>query len=468
MVNERKVILFFPRVQPKKHHHEMPLSILALVPQLKKRGYSVVFIDERVNKRALSTLEQNLKGAICVGISSMTGYQIQGGIAAAKLVHERSDIPVVWGGWHVSLLPEESIKNPYVDIVVRGQGEMTFAELVQAIEEKRDLRGIPGITLKDRGAMIRNPDRPIVSINDLDPMPYDLIDINRYYPHLSYLSSIGCPMSCGFCADVVVYKRKWKAIDPYRLADEITALSQKMSWRIKSIYFIDNNFFVNPERVEIFCQEIIKRGIHIRWEALGHPHQLAQFDEGYYEHLRKSGCYRILTGAESGSQTILDYIGKKATVKETLLFITKAKASRIIPVLSLMCGFPESPIDDLKETVLFINEMKGINRETKIKLFFFTPYPGSQLYQKAIESGFQPPQSIEDWSHYTLNIRNMPYLDPEYERLALWFTHQYFPKIHGKKAISWEDVLKQFHETKSASLLGRFGKMVPKSLKRTN
>jgi anaerobic magnesium-protoporphyrin IX monomethyl ester cyclase len=468
MAREPKIVLYFPRVQPKKHHHEMPLSILALVPQLKRRGYSVVLIDERVNPRALSTLEQNLKGAICVGISSMTGYQIRGGIAAAKLVHERSDLPVVWGGWHVSLLPEESIKSPYVDIVVRGQGEVTFAELVQAIEGKKDLREIPGITLKDRGAFVHNIDRPIVSINDLDPMPYDLIDINRYHPHFSYLSSIGCPMSCGFCADVVVYKRKWKAIDPYRLADEITALSQKISWRIKSIYFIDNNFFVNPDRVKIFCQEIIKRGTRVTWEALGHPHQLAELDEGYYRLLRKSGCYRILTGAESGSQTILDYIGKKATVRETLLFIEKSKASRIIPVLSLMCGFPQSPIDDLRETVLFINEMKGMNRDIKIKLFFFTPYPGSQLYRRAIESGFQPPASLEEWSRYTLNARNMPYLEPDYERLAIWFTHEYFPKINGRRAISWEDVLKKFNETKQPSLMRRFREWGPISLKRRN
>ena len=455
MVNEQKVVLFFPRVQPQKHHHEMPLSILALDPQLKRRGYSVVLIDERVSQQALSTLEQNLKGANFVVISSMTGYQIRGGIVAAKLVHERSDVPVVWGGWHVSLLPEESITSPYIDIVVRGQGEVTFAELVQAIEGKKDLKEIPGITLKDGDHIIHNIDCPIVSINDLDPMPYGLIDINRYHHHFSYLSSIGCPMSCGFCADVVVYKRKWKAIDPYRLADEITALSKKTSWRIKSIYFIDNNFFVNPERVKTFCQEIIRRGTRITWEALGHPHQLAQLDEGYYELLRKSGCYRILTGAESGSQTILDYIGKKATVEETFLFIRKCKSSKIIPVLSLICGFPQSPIDDLKETVLFINQTKRINRETKIKLFFFTPYPGSQLYQKAIESGFQPPKSLEEWSDYTLNIRNMPYLDPDYERLAIWFTHKYFPKINGKKAVSWEDVLKKFNETKQPSLLKR-------------
>ncbi len=459
--DRREVVLFFPKVQPNKHHHEMPLSIMALIPELKKKGYSVVLIDERIDRHAISNLERSLKKVICVGFSSMTGYQIEGGIAAAKRVRELSDVPIVWGGWHVSLLPEESARSPYVDIVVRGQGEVTFAELVQAIEEKRDLREVPGITFKSGEKAFSNIERPIISLDDLDPIPYNLININRYHPHFSYLSSIGCPMSCGFCADAVVYKRKWKSINPYRLADEITNLSKKMSWRIKSIYFIDNNFFVNPDRVQIFCQEIIKRGAHITWEALGHPSQLARFDDGFYELIRNSGCYRILTGAESGSQTILDYINKKATVEDTLLFTKKCKANKIIPVLSLMCGFPKSPIEDLRETILFINEVKRVNRNTRIKLFFFTPYPGSDLYQEAISNGFQPPESLEEWSRYTLNIRNMPYLDPDYEKLAAWFTDKYFPKIKGKKAISWEeDVVKEFNKAKHPSLFKHLWKFV--------
>jgi radical SAM superfamily enzyme YgiQ (UPF0313 family) len=451
MVNQRKVVLFFPRVQSRKHHHEIPLSLLSLVPALRKRGYSIVLIDERIDRYALLKLEHSLQEAICVGISSMTGYQIQGGIAAAKLVRKKSEVPIIWGGWHVSLLPEESVRSPYVDIVVRGQGEVTVAELVQAIEEKRDLKNVPGITFKKGEKVFNNIDRPIISLEELDPMPYDLIDINRYHPHFTYLSSIGCPMSCGFCADAVVYKRRWSPISPYRLADEITTLSKQISWRIKSIYFIDNNFFVNSERVRVFCQEIIKRGTRITWEALGHPSQLARFDDGFYEIIKKSGCYRILTGAESGSQTILDYINKKATVEDTLLFIKKCKKSKIIPVLSLMCGFPQSPIDDLKETVLFTNEVRRVNRDAKIKLFFFTPYPGSQLYQEAIKNGFQPPKSLEEWSHYTLSNRNMPYLDPEYERFSLWFTEKYFPKITGKRAISWEEVIQTFQKSSQST-----------------
>jgi radical SAM superfamily enzyme YgiQ (UPF0313 family) len=451
--DRREVILFFPKVQPHKHHHEIPLSILALVPELKKRGYPVVLIDERIDRHAFLKLEASLDRALCVGISSMTGYQIQGGIAAAKRVRQLSDVPIVWGGWHVSLLPEESIKSSHVDILVRGQGEKTFAELVRVIEEKGNFNAIPGIIFKDGEKAFRTADPSVVSLDDLDPMPYELIDINRYHPHFSYLSSIGCPMSCGFCADAVVYKRKWKGMNSLRLAEEIARLSRKLSWKIRSVYFIDNNFFVDSERVKIFCDELVRKGIRITWEALGHPRQLAKLEDDFYKLLKQSGCYRILIGAESGSQTILDYIHKKAAVEDILLFVKRCKEHQIIPVLSFMCGFPKSPMDDLKDTVLCINEAKRINPNTKIKLFFFTPYPGSFLYQEAIQNGFQPPTSLEDWSRYTLNTRNMPYLDPGYEKLAVWFTEKYFPKITGKKAISWEeDVLKEFHKTEESSI----------------
>jgi radical SAM superfamily enzyme YgiQ (UPF0313 family) len=120
-----------------------------------------------------------------------------------------------------------------------------------------------------------------------------------------------------------------------------------------------------------------------------------------------------------------------------------------------MCGFPKSPIDDLKETVLFINEAKRINENAKIKLFFFTPYPGSFLYQEAIQNGFQPPKSLEDWSRYTLNTRNMPYLDPSYEKLAVWFTNKYFPRMTSRKISSWQDVVREFNKTEHPSFVKR-------------
>ncbi len=439
-VERNLVILIYPRVEPKKHHHEFPLSILALAPKLLKKGYRVEILDERVERKPQQRLSRLLPEALCVGISSMTGYQIESAISLVKQIRRESTVPVIWGGWHVSLLPEESISSQYIDIIVRGQGEQTFTELVEALaRNETNLGSINGLTYKMGDEIVSTPERPILPLED--SMPFDLIDTRKYYPHFTYVSSVGCPMQCGFCADAVVYKRQWKSIGPERMIEEIGALRRKFTWRTRSLYFIDNNFFVNTERVRRFCQGLIDRKIKVTWEALGHPHQLAKFNNDIYELLRKSGCYRILVGAESGSQEVLDYIGKRSTVDDIVKFLEKTKSAGIIPVLSMMCGFPQAPLNDLRDTVLFMNEAKQINPKTDIKLFFFTPYPGSNLYHIALENGFKPPTSLEGWSTYTLNRVHVNYLNPEYQQFTKWFVGKHYSKHTGKDGLNWERIL---------------------------
>jgi anaerobic magnesium-protoporphyrin IX monomethyl ester cyclase len=442
------VILIYPRVEPDKHHHEFPLSVLALAPWLLRKGYRVEIIDERVETKALQRLSHLLPEAICVGVSSMTGYQIDNGIRLVKEIRRQSRVPVVWGGWHVSLLPEESIRSEYIDVVVRGQGEETFSELVDALAGKgAELDSVRGITYMAGGKVVSTPDRPIIPMDRLDPMPFELVNTKRYYPHFTYISSTGCPMACGFCADAVVYKRQWHALSPERMLEEVAALKGKFTWRVRSLYFIDNNFFVNVERVRKFCQGLIDRKIRMTWEALGHPHQLARFDDDTYRLLRESGCYRILVGAESGSQEILDYIGKRSTVDDLIKFLEKTKKVSIIPVLSMICGFPQAPLNDLKDTVMFINEAKRINPRTKIKLFFFTPYPGSRLYDIALANGFKPPTTLDGWSTYTLNRAHVDYLDPDYERFVKWFVERYYPRQMGREKLKWETILADYKKS---------------------
>ena len=447
------VVLFYPKAEPGKHHHEFPLSVLALAPKLLRKGYRVEIIDERVDSKPYERLSQLLPEAVCVGISSMTGYQIENAIRLVKHVRSETAVPIVWGGWHVSLLPEESIKSEYVDIIVRGQGEETFSELVDAIDRKdTNFASIRGVTYKEGGEIFSTPDRPIIPMEELEPISFELVNTKKYYPHFTYISSVGCPNACGFCADAVVYKRQWKALGPERMLEEIAALRKKFTWRVRSLYFIDNNFFVDIERVRRFCQGLIDRKIKMTWEALGHPHQLARFDDDTYRLLRRSGCYRILVGAESGSQEILDYVGKRSTVDDLVQFLEKTKHVGIIPVLSMMCGFPLAPLNDLKDTVAFINEAKRINPKTKIKLFLFTPYPGSRLYHVAVENGFQPPTTLEGWSThgwstYTLNKVTVNYLDPGYEQFAKWFVGKYYPKHTGKEELSWEAILNDYRKS---------------------
>jgi radical SAM superfamily enzyme YgiQ (UPF0313 family) len=450
---KNRVILFFPAADEPlnpKRKYEFPLSIVSLVPKLIiKKNFRVHIFDERVQLNCREQMEALLPDAVCFGVSSMTGFQILRAIEMVKFVRDRSSVPVVWGGWHVSLLAEESANSDHIDYIVRGQGEETFSELVESLANgAADLEKVRGITYKRDGRLVSTPDRPIIPINELEPMPYSHIDIRKYRRYYSYMSSLGCPMHCGFCAEPVVSKGKWSAREPVQVVEEIEYLWKHRTHHTKAIYFIDSNFFVSRRRVEEICDLILKKSLKLTWSALGHAKLMARSDDHFFDLLHRSGCYRLLIGAESGSQKILDYINKKATVEDNYAFVQKATRAKIQPDISMMCGFPGAPIDDLRETITFMNEAKRISPKAKIKLFFFTPYPGSQLYMEALKQEFKPSDSLEGWAHYTLRQINMPYLDRNYEKLARFFVEVYYKKYAGSDKLDWDKFLRLAREAK--------------------
>ncbi len=273
-----RVILFFPAVDKPlnpKRKYEFPLSIVSLVPKLIKKKFRVHLFDERIQLNCREQIAALLPDAVCFGISSMTGFQISRAIEIVKFVRERSAAPIIWGGWHLSLLPEQSVESKYVDYVVRGQGEETFSELVETLANGASgIEKINGITYKKDNSIISTPDRPIIPINELEPMPYSCIDIRKYRKFYSYMSSLGCPMQCGFCADAAVYKSKWFPLDPMQVVEELEYLIKRRTHQ--AIYFIDNNYFVNKSRVEQISELILKKGLKFKWVALGHAKQLAR------------------------------------------------------------------------------------------------------------------------------------------------------------------------------------------------
>jgi len=176
MSKETDVVLVYPKVRldrPIWEEIRIPLGLLTIATPLDIAGYKVKIIDQRVEKYWKKILLDELKKEpICVGISSMTGPQIKYALEVSKLVKQNSNIPVVWGGVHPSLLPEQTLKNDFVDIVVQGEGEETFYELVRALKDKSTLNGIKGIWYKEDGKLKRNPPRPFI---DLNQQPFYLI-----------------------------------------------------------------------------------------------------------------------------------------------------------------------------------------------------------------------------------------------------------------------------------------------------
>lgn len=434
----RKIVLYNPqaeRIYYKKGHPVLPLMAISSFLD-REGGYDIKIYDYIEKEKAIDSAE----GATLFGITSMTGYQISDGLSVAKIVKKKyPDVPLVWGGWHPSIFPEQTVQNKFVDIIVRGQGERTFTELVKALESNADLSKIFGITYKRDGKIIANPSRPFENVNNFPPLPYHLIDINSYAARtrlgrrtIGYITSQGCPFYCGFCAEQVIYKRRWSALAPDRVASDMRNLVER--YGIDSIIISDSNFFVDEKRVYEICERI--KDLHIVWgQVNGRADTLARYKKQTWELMKESGLRYILTGAESGMEDVLDVIKKEAVIQDTFDFSEVAKRYDIRIQFSLMIGVPNphrnySIKDEFYGTLGLIYKLHKINRNNEFLLFVYAPYPGSPLYETAKQLGFKEPAKFEEWAVFDLNLKHVPWVPNKYVRLT-WDLSYYLFFISG-------------------------------------
>lgn len=158
----------------------LPLGLLAAAAPLDAAGYEVKIIDQQIEPQWKKRLLAELKRTpVCVGITCMTGPQIRYALEASSFVKENSSVPVVWGGAHPSLLPRQTVENDHVDLIVQGEGEETFLELVQTLQKGAPLGDVKGIWYKQNGQIMANPPRPHIDLNNQPPPAYHLVDVSQ-------------------------------------------------------------------------------------------------------------------------------------------------------------------------------------------------------------------------------------------------------------------------------------------------
>lgn len=360
----------------------------------------------------------------------MTGYQIKGGISAARAVRENyPDLPIIWGGWHGSILPLETANDSLVDIIVRGQGEQAMLEVVRQLESsKTDLSGVQGIAYKSKGQATLTSPRAFENINRFPAMPYHLTNIDAILKYrqqqgmgrmLEYSSSQGCPNCCAFCAEPLVMKRGWSGLAATRVVKEWTNLVQ--DYGLSAINLVDSNFFVDINRIKEICQGLISSGLKISWyNANGTVAQLVNYDREMWQLLADSGCRSILVGAESGSEDMLALVDKQCTVADILTIAKRSKEHCIQVSFSFMTGLPPDKKGDAKRefkaTMGIIHDILRIDIKHDIKLFLYTPYPGSHLYNKSIKLGLQVPRKLEEWHNFELINTTTPWVSNKFKR----------------------------------------------------
>lgn len=417
---KKKIVLIRPLVFSKtRPYYGAPLALLAISKILATQGYKIKIVDPLTHKDYIGAVVREAKDAICVGISALTGYSIFDGLQIARAVKKKyPKLPIVWGGWHPSILPLETIKDENVDVVVCGQGERTFTELVHALEKNKTLKNVKGIVYKDKKSkVIQNPPRPIESLDNFPPVPYHLLDVKKFLVpqeygkrSLVYYTSFGCPHRCIFCVELIVNNRRWAGLSPERCAEEI--LDMKKKYGIDSIQIIDSNFFISEDRSRRFAQQLIDLKVNIKWGNVnGRTRQMSQYKDSTWKLMKESGLECILIGAESGSNETLEYMKKDITVADTLK-LTKFCAKYDVKILSsFLVGFPRSADPEkcykitekeLATSLRLIDKMFKIYPRIRMMFALFLPYPSTALFDESRKMGLEIPERLEDWHEFLI------------------------------------------------------------------
>lgn len=441
------IILFHPRTLHEKNYrnYHVPYSILAVASNIDQKNYQIILVDDNVQKKESyrGVIVQVRNRLLCVGISSMVGAQIMFALSFAKEVRDLiPGCPIVWGGPLPTLLPELTTSNELVDIAVIGQGETTFREIIDHLDQNKSLVDIRGIAYKNKlGKVHINSSRSFVDINLFPPYTtvYPLLHLEDYiWPDehisertISYHSSQGCPFSCGFCCEVPLWKRVWYGLSVKRILDDIRYLKNKYS--IEGIKFYDSEFFIDRKRAKDFATELIANKMKICWGASAHPKTIYSMGDNEISILKQSGLTRLLIGGESGVTQELELIKKCADKKMIFEIAKKCAHHGIMVCFTFITGYPSMPDHYIDETLAFAEELKRVEPSHEMKLHFYGPYPGTPLYGLALDYGFQAPTTLEDWANYDYYEILTPWVSPRYAPILRKFNEENYPYVHPFK-----------------------------------
>jgi len=403
-----KVLLLRPAAEKKSMARVLPLGLLAIGSVLKRAGHQVKILDLRISNSPDEELDAVMSSfdPQVVGIGVMTIECKYGFIDAAKVKKINPDVTVIFGGPHCSHEPQFILNDINVDLMVSGEGDLTIVELIDTLEEGKDVAGVPGIAYKKNGSYLRTAERPVIRDLDTIDQEYDLINLERYFNFQSSMdffpvfrnkrfiplvTSRGCPFKCTYCHDIFDKSIQYRS--PEAVVNEIEYLIKV--YGIREFHIVDDVFNVNMKRAKIVLDAIIERNLNIH---ISFPNGLRAdfFDDELIDKMQRAGVYRMALGIESGSQRIQDMIKKDLDINIIYDVVEKLTSARMSVHGFFMLGFPSETREEMKETIDFACDL-GL---TTANFSLVIPNPGTDLRQTFIESR---ESNFEDFSEYTFD-----------------------------------------------------------------
>jgi radical SAM superfamily enzyme YgiQ (UPF0313 family) len=287
---------------------------------------------------------------------------------------------------------EAMLENDHVDVVGRYEYDLTIRDIVAATEAGNDLGDVLGISYRQGGRTVQTPDRPLMTSEQLDAIPYVTsvykkhLDIRDYtlshtlHPMVQVFTARGCPNQCTFCSWPRTFMgRKFRARSVGNVVDEFEYVKNELP-EVKEIFVEDDTFTIDKQRVREVCAELQKRELDVRWSC----NARATLDYETMQIMKSAGCRLIDVGYESGSDQILKNIKKGVTTADTKAFTVDAKRAGLKILGDFIFGLPEETDDTIQQTIKFIKEIKP----DMLQIAVATPIPGTEFYQWISNNGY--------------------------------------------------------------------------------
>jgi len=400
------MILFVNPRATKPANRRFPLSIMAVGAALPAH-LEWEIIDENLPDcdvlGEVAAYQAAGKRVDVIALTVMPGPQLVSAVRLSKALKRKfPGIPLVWGGNFGSLYPAPVLNAPYVDWLIKGQGEQTFVELLEVLDGKRDPAEVAGLCYRNEdGEHVIGKERVWVGPAELPDPRYDKINVADYLADSLlgkrtgvYQASIGCPFACSFCGVISVFGRKEKVQEPARMAEHLRCLIDEFG--MDALHFYDNNFFLNEKHALKIVDALEPLGI--KWWCESRVDTLSKFSDETWGRLKSAGLEMVFCGAESGSNEVLAKMQKGITTDQTEFVAAKAREFDIIPEFSFVFGDPDAPEREIENTISFIYKLKGINPDLEMITYHYTPTPQRDSTYGDVDPLSGTPTDLEDWT----------------------------------------------------------------------
>jgi radical SAM superfamily enzyme YgiQ (UPF0313 family) len=445
-----------------KRHARFPLAVLSLQSALAGR-HSTTILDGNIDRDFVATAAHLVgEGIDAVGVTVMGGPQLTSAIAVSRAIRARAPrLPIIWGGAFPTICPDATLNSCYVDYAVRGQGEATLTELLDAhAGDAGALSAIRGLSWRRDGEIVHNAERAFSAASLDRPLFYEALNDPRQYLPKTYLgertagyqAGLGCRFRCTFCGVAAMYRGRMALPPVARLQEDLGYLRDGLG--ADAIQFYDHNFFDRePDMVPIL--EVLAR-FEMPWWCYARADALADLSERSWALVSKSGLRMAYIGAESPSDRLLHDIRKGTRCDQTLAAIEQCRRHGVIPELSFMLAPPQDPEGETERTFEFIRRIKRLHPATEIMIYIYTPYPtrgdntnvqaarmadalrdraGRPIEFPRTADGWAEPRWLNYWCH-----TDAPWLSQPLRRRIMDFTTILgcrFPTVMDIRASEW-------------------------------